>query len=409
MSKHDVVGVIIVHDGEKAVGMTLVERSYGWSWDKYVDAFGVKQVEGIDHPVVYIPEANAVWARRRPLSCLFQATKQLVANINGVQLDKDDEDFFDVHPLATESGVGLHHTVRVMQELIEPYNLKVSHIRIMPGIAPKGDLLQWVDVLGMNPLALGDNVTTNEEFAKITGMSLEEATARYHMEYSTEFMRPAVLCAVSGYDKGNTLGHAEYVGPRGKRPGKEPWLQVQVGREVQWAKPPVFGEVEDLAGKELSLWNSLGPNGKPMSDWPSKAYVSPHAHQRPDSLVGSKTVSAIIAPTGERFDCYVCQTRMPREARIGANCCSVCWYSLWKKFDCGECKQKLVKDGKPPTLRGLVRVRAVDGAGNLKPDSEWAIKVHCPHCHEINDLAANKGLKGPYAVVLAITGVKLVA
>lgn len=396
-----VLGVIIVHDGEKPTWMQLVEGTYTWSWDKFVDAYGVKQVEGIEHPVVYIPEANAVWSRKRPLSCLYQATKGLVANINGVQLDNDDADFFDSHPLAGVDGVGLYNTARVMQEIIDPYNLRISHIRIVPGTAIKGDLLQWIDVLGMNPLAIGDSATTNEEFSKITGMSLEEATARYRMEYSEELLKPCVMCATSGYAKGNILGHAEYVGPRGKRPGKEPWLQIQVASEAPWDRVPLFPPVEDIGGRELSLWNTLGPDGKPMSEWPNKTY----SHVR--EPVGS-TVHAVVGPVGEKFECYVCGTRSPKEARIGANLCTICWYQLWKKFDCGECKQKLTKDGRPPTLRGLVRVRSKDGAGNIKPDSDWAIKVHCPHCHEVNDLTADKSNRSVYAVVLAITGVRLV-
>src|SRR2546428_8571012 len=225
-------GAIAVHDGEKIVGAHFCKSSF--MWDDYVDAYGIKDQmdlgKGKTLPVVVIPLAHAVLKKAMPLSCLFTATKTLAQNMWGTTLDEDDRGFFEDHPLASESGVGISDTLRVVQEIVDPYNLRISRVHLMPGTPINGDLLQWVNVLGVNPLALGDMQTSNAMFAQMMGKSVEEMNKQYRMQYTEEKIRPAILCAHAPMradsKDGVNLGHAEYAGAGANRAATEPAMQV---------------------------------------------------------------------------------------------------------------------------------------------------------------------------------------
>src|SRR6266850_3992552 len=151
-------------------------------WKEFIEAYGEHTMDKLPWPVVFIPEEAARWVRTKPLSCLYTTTKRLLRNMWGLELDRDDETFFDEHPLATVAGVGLPNTLRVVQELIDPYNFRVSRVHLMPGTPIPGDLAQWVDVLGMNPIAIGDHATSNEMFAQLTGQDPAVVDKTYKME-----------------------------------------------------------------------------------------------------------------------------------------------------------------------------------------------------------------------------------
>lgn len=404
MSKEKVNGLICVEDNGKVVFThTMVDMPMAWGdWSK---AYGEKKLDGFEFPVIFVPKAHVKWRKAMPLSCLFQATKGLLSNVFGTTLDYDDARFFDEHPLATPSGVSLANTARLVQEIIEPYNLRVSRIQLAPGTGLPGDLANWVDILGMNPIALGDHATTNEMFAQLTGQDLAKVNMTYKMEYTEAPLRPCILCAVAPMSAssktGENLGHAEYVGARAKRQGYEPTLQIQVDRApyVHWYKSPVFPEVVGGA-LDIDIWQSYGPDGKTtISQYfhSQGTHVGFHMGSNRGSSQGDTFVRSIAGPS--HFDCYVCYEKKPVDQRVGANLCMGCWNSLWKRYNCAGCATVLYK----AQLVGLTNLKrnAEEGKG------AWLVRIRCPKCQELNELRVEPGTLA-YYVIKAITGVKVI-
>lgn len=410
-------GFIGLHDGEKVISRHAC--TYKYLWEDYEEAFGgVKEQVKIGDktfPCIWIPAANAMFKKAMPLPCLFNATKGLAQNLWGTSLDDDDRKFFEDHPLASESGVSLPDTLRVVQEIIEPYNLRVSRVHFMPGTPINGDLLQWLDVLGMNPVGLADMQTDNETFAKLVNLPLEQINAMYRMQYSEKPLRPCILCAVAPMRADSTtginLGHAEYVGPRAKREGHEPIMQVQIGRaeSTPWKQLPTFPAVPDVVPTELDLNQTIGPDGKKMYSYRRKSWnsynpssASTHgAHGGTNARVGAARQGPSLY-VGDRFECYVCNSHEERKHRVGANLCRKCWDYVWKQWSCGECTASL----KGCTLRGLT-----NPSGNT--DGDWKFLIDCPVCHEENTLTILRNSKSPkmqalYRVSAALRAVKVV-
>ena len=407
-------GAIALHDGEKVIGAYFCKNFV--MWGDYVDAYGIKAEmdlgEGKTLDMVWIPAGNAKFKKALPLSCLFNATKSLTQNMYGMCLDDDDRKFFEEHPLASESGVALPDTLRVVQEIIEPYDIRIARVHLMPGTPINGDLLQWTEVLGMNPIGFGDMQTSNDIFAQMVNLPLEEVNKLYRMQYTEEKIRPAILCAVAPMKEdsktGENLGHAEYVGFRAKREGYEPTMQVQLARkdQVQWLKEPSFPDVSAQAPTELDIYNSLGPDGKPMYAYKRK-YSGPLAGSSTHGASGlnarARELPQATGYVGDRFDCYVCGGREERKNRVGANLCMKCWHMNWRQWYCGTCESML----HGCVLRGL---RPVKGK-NL--DGDWLFVVDCPKCHDENELrvirnSSDRKMQAMYKVSAALRGVKVV-
>jgi hypothetical protein len=220
-----------------------------------------------------------------------------MAGVLGMGLDRFDGDYFNRHGLVRSEGVPEQDTFRVVQELIEPYGLKISRIRVSKGSHVRGDMLQWQNVLRVNPLGLSDQRLSNAEFAKVTGQPLRTVDKSFRFEYSDEAMRPAIMCSQEGQE------HAEYRGPRG--PGKCDDMQIRVDRDVVWYKQPVFKKVaakEDVQKVRLSTIEL--PNGKPL-------------------------ISA------ERGICTLCHTSVLYYK--AGTCCWACWIAFLKLWSCRQC------------------------------------------------------------------------
>lgn len=399
-----VLGLICVND---ATGKTIFSQTITSDrpsvWADFKDAYGAKTVEKFPWPIVFIPEENAAWTRAKPLSCLFQATKGLLRNMWGTDLDHDDQDFFDHHPLAGVDGVSLPNTLRVVQEIIDPYGFRISRVHLMPGTPIHGDLAQWADVLGLNPIALGDHATSNEMFANLTGQDPAVVDKTYNMEYTERKIRPCILCAVKPMSAtsttGENLGHAEYVGARAKRSGYEPTMQIRVdrGNFVHWFKEPAFPEVEDVGGVELSLWSCKAPDGTSMASWYNRKNQG-NFHQGSSKGITSDRGSTYLHLLGDgNFECYICFEKKNKDVRVGANLCKGCWNDLWKRFVCPTCEASMVHC----KLTGLKMLEH-----NVE-NGPWLLRVNCPKCGEPVELKVEKGSL-PYNIVQAIRAIKVV-
>ena len=282
----------------------------------------------------------------------------------------------------------------------------------MPGVPINGDLLQWVDVLGMNPIGLGDMQTDNATFAQMVNLPVEEVNKLYHFQYTDKPIRPAIFCAVAPMradsKTGENLGHAEYVGARAKREGYEPMLQVQLARDdqVHWHKDPVFPVVPPQTPSELDIWHTKGPDGKPMFSYKRKSF---YTNPSPASTGGASGVIPLHSHArtpgyvGDRFECYVCGGYEVRDNRCGANLCMKCWHQAWKQWACGVCEASL----------GGCTLRGMRPQQNKNLDGDWKFFVDCPKCHDENELvvirnSSDRKMQGMYRVSAALRGIKVV-
>lgn len=295
-------------------------------------------------PIYLLP---VKWARFRTgvkhsvQTCLYTSTEMLLQHTLGIKLDFTDSSWFKDHPLVGSGGVEESDTLRVVQELIDPYGLFVSRVVVTPGSLPSGDLQQWMKVLGVNPLALGSLAVSNAEFAEKSGMSLSEVDNLFRFEFANRLLRPSVACGeITKQDtefKGGSYasdglfsGHAGYAAPRSTRGGS---LQFQVSRQKHWLAEPVFPEVTAKEEKELDLWSCL------LSDDP-KDTIGARNSQRMQKARKNQTYHY---PTQDRqlggnVVCLGC-----RELRENSKdhfidpprrLCVICWVSLWEGYVC---------------------------------------------------------------------------
>lgn len=195
-----------------------------------------------------------------PMMCLYTAISEYCESLLGVKLNDDDKKFFKQHPLAEKDGIPFPDTLRVAQELIEPYGLRVSRVQTRPNFGVKGDLLQWRKVLGCNPLAYADRMTSNVEFAKKLGLEGKEDLSKYRFEYTDTALYPAICCGEisGGYESGATgysNGHAIYLPPRRRVSGAMLSFQIDHARNVPWKAAPEFPTLAAGEAKTVLCWD----------------------------------------------------------------------------------------------------------------------------------------------------------
>ena len=387
------LAIIEIMGKKKAVDfrVTLADRSQDYSVKKWLAIWKHAVVPDSDPPIIRIPRSHAVFTKATPSGCLFSAADDYMQAWFGRRLDtRSDKDFFNNHPLTTATGTPQEHTLRVLQELIEPYGLRISRVNMAPGHAPTGDLARWMSVLGANPLAMQDYQTTNEDFASKVGMEPAEADRQFRFTFTDGILRPCIFCDAATNKSGVYTGggHASYKGPRAHYEEGVLSLQIDWKEKVKWYVEPVFSDLTDKdVDVTLSLWDSLAPDGKrkmyqvPENEWQQEAEKGGwkwqdhrSAHQ---ALVRSSDFASQLHKAPIR-ECFICDSSVAE--RLGANLCRNCWGQFLDFYTCGECGL---------TLAGNVKFGALDGM--YRKGELWFLKVVCPWCSEKNDITCSPG------------------
>ena len=166
------LGTILGTDKNGKVKRRIVVTGYmKLSWDKLVNLYPKGEgKKGEPDPVIMMPLKHIMvkktkkW-RKTPLLCGLQATRDYLEAILGVKLSKEDKSFYEDHPLLEEDGLPTASTLRVVQEMVDPYGLRISRVRVQQGLHLTGDLKLWRKILGVNPMALTDKDSTNLDAA----------------------------------------------------------------------------------------------------------------------------------------------------------------------------------------------------------------------------------------------------
>lgn len=283
---------------------------------------------------------EVVFTKKGPMMCLYDAVKDYSESLLGVKLNDEDRQFFKTHPATQEDGVPFPDTLRVAQELIEPYGLRISRVQIQPNYRVNGDILQWRKVLGCNPLAYADRMTSNADFIKQLGLEGKEDPSKYRFEYTSQALWPAVACGImyggeSSGVTGSTGGHATYIPPRRRVSGALLSFQIARASDALWRAEPTFPEYPAEAEKkvlayDLDLWwrnhrdTKIIYGGKKSSNLP---------------VVGEKK---FLPATIGKPPCYMCN----RHASIRHHTytipgiCDDCWDHFCAKGNCEVCDGK---------------------------------------------------------------------
>lgn len=384
---------IIAEDGQ-----VLAEYpSYGLliDWQSMARKFETKDFDDKELgkiSVVYVPasmgyvteiDLNAK-PKKRPLMCTYDAVKNYCESLLGVKFAYEDSEFFESHPLVQEDGVPFPDTLRVVQELITPYNLRISRVRVAPNYGVPGDIKQWRKVLGINPMALADRVTTNAEFA--AKMDGKVDVSHFRFDHGSEALFPSVSCGVIGSVQGvtgSTGGHAVYVPPRRRATGALLSFQIARAEHAIWRVEPVFPDLATIvASKKLikaydtkawydkhehtsytvgAGWNKAKETAKAVT----KAITGPVVHPKiepPTISKGSELISAygytwnehgIVVTEDGAPACYRCRRAAAQRRHTFEipGLCDSCWLLVCLEINCTgkKCKKldKLVDQELP--------------------------------------------------------------
>lgn len=250
----------------------------------YLDSKDIEHITKLggtfnDHKLfIKIPAAEAKLVTAGASSvqkCVYNAADSFMEHILGRKMSFDDEAWFSGHPMVQSAGVPTYYIPTVVAGLVYPYDIMIDHIWVRKNTSLAQELMKWMDILGVNPMARQDFSTSNEEFFS---MFPEDVRKELAEQYRFEFVdslpkRPLIIgygmipssssvvtsAAQSSVD---AMGHAEYCPPR-KRPGNN-WhiaISLAYSSQVQYELPEEMRDYEPTYRVDLRQSHI---NGKPI-------------------------------------------------------------------------------------------------------------------------------------------------
>jgi hypothetical protein len=300
---------------------------------------GLKQVVIV--PDEYHQFENSVtFQKKTPLMCLYDAIADYCQSILGVKFTEEDRTFFKNHPATQEDGVPFPDTLRVAQELIAPYGLRVSRVQVQKNYGVKGDILQWRGVLNCNPLALGDRMTSNAEFYEKFKLDPTKVPPML-FEYANEALFPSISCGViyngqSTGVTGSTGGHAVYLPPRRRASGALLSFQIDRAEKVVWKKEPVFPASEGGAEATPKSCAVFDLDAWWKSDFREKKTVVSHIFPVRKETKPQEEAKGAPPSSVKKPPCFRCNRRdADRTHNHGyAGICDQCWDTFIHSVDC---------------------------------------------------------------------------
>src|SRR3990167_1505146 len=148
------IGTVVVMDKGREVARKSVEKWQEDLWKRLVEEYGARK------NVVRVPKAAVEMHTTSPAfsPCVFNAAQDYLSAVFGRKLDDSDRDWLSRHPKAQPQGVPRAYILTAIQQLLEPYGMGISRVRVPKGQwAAGGDDAVWMKALGVNPIAICDN------------------------------------------------------------------------------------------------------------------------------------------------------------------------------------------------------------------------------------------------------------
>ena len=312
------------------------------------------------HEILSVPADRCDFSYGEPAfnACVYSATQDYVSARWGRRLDDSDRRWLARHPLATDSGVPQEYTLTAIQQLVAPYGMKISRVRLRAGALVLGDqIMQWAMALGCNPMALADRRTSNAAAAALMGMDESAANALWRLEFSDTPLAGSIVgergwSNGTGVSVGSMGGHARYLAPRA---GAGDWfvsIQLEPEANVEYLVPPPDPEYVERKGTATLLVSKIvtmtgdliavrsGNSWRAWTDFrASTPETSTPAATRPEPLPVQPPVTP--SPTIVTFDCMLCGEHVIDRDRCYDNSdidvCIDCAEIAWRDIDCPEC------------------------------------------------------------------------
>jgi hypothetical protein len=332
----------------------------------------------VDH-VMRIPRDHCTFSYGEPKfnACVYTAANDYMQARWGRKLDDSDRRWLAAHPLSTDGGVPQEYTATCVDQLVTPYGMRVSRVRLRKGSLVLGDsIMAWIQALGCNPFALADRSTTNAEAAERMGISVEQANALWRVEFHDDPLPCSIVgergwTNSTGVSTGSFGGHARYLAPRGLGGDWFVSIQLDMDTQVQYLVEPPSPEYVPRKGDSTLLVSAVtGPDGKLIAEKVNYKWqpVGAVAAVLPATTMPATTPVSYAPVPKSRFDddkdfddaflrkgqevCLFCGNDGLRVADLipEADICFDCLEEAWETFSCPHCKDSFHKIGPPSPL-----------------------------------------------------------
>jgi len=199
-------------------------------------------------PTLIVHESEMEWREgfRQVSCCVLESTKTYLKNLFGITLGFEDDRWFQQNAMVTSDGVPENWAATIVHQLIEPYGLGVSKIRIWPSAlwSIYKERTSWTRALGANPLFLSDGQTTNREAVEKLAGGSDKVTKALEKEVwgfdcGTEPLFPGLLMYQTDKSRVGHNGACSYVGPRGSFSRDDFCMSLRIDRleNINYAGP----------------------------------------------------------------------------------------------------------------------------------------------------------------------------
>jgi hypothetical protein len=309
--------------------------------------------------------------------CTFDATDSYLSARWGRKLHHSDRSWLALHPLASDDGIPTEYTLICLQQLLEPYGMGISAVRMRRGtLAASKHVMQFATALGCNPLGLFDHQTSNAEAAEKFDVTPEKAKQLWRFEFADE---PLPGCTIvcergvtsqagsNGFTTGYAGGHARYLAPRDRFGNWVLSLQFAPLETISYDTPVILPEYVERKGEAtLDLGGVLQPDSDKkvavkVNGWykdPDEAAAAEEERTRtgvtfygyqsdaPTPTTPSTGQGKSDSPTPtpkepltQRVLCTLCNLMKPMfSMEKDSTCCIDCYTKAWDKYQCPECK-----------------------------------------------------------------------
>lgn len=367
--------VAVLHPDGAKEEYTIPSEGNGW--------FDIaKTVWPVTNDVIQIPVEHCDFTYDSPAfnACVYTATGDYLQARWGRRLDESDRRWLASHPLSTDGGVPQEYTATCVDQLVQPYGMRVSRVRLRRGSLVLGDsVMAWIQALGCNPFALADRSTSNAEAAERMGITLEQADALWRVEFHDDPL-PCSIVGERGWSSGNGVstgaggGHARYLAPRAHAGDWFISLQLDTASNVTHLVAPPNPEYVPrkgrpilqlalvtgpdklrIADKKNGVWCRIGEDNIPVIRVSSPVSNLPEQDEVPEQLLSDEGY------------CAMCSQPIEDNTSLGLDVCLPCLDDAWHDYNCPHCKAKFSVVGAPFPI-------AYD-----EDNYDW----ECPECRQI--------------------------
>lgn len=335
--------------------------------------------------IMRVPLEHCQFSYGEPVfnACVYTATNDYMQARWGRKLDDSDRRWLAAHPHSTDGGVPQEYTATCIDQLVQPYGMRVSRVRLRKGSLVLGDsIMGWIQALGCNPFAMADRVTTNAEAAERMGISREQADQLWRVEFHDDPL-PCSIVGERGWSNSSTVatgslgGHARYLAPRAR--AGDWFVSVQLDVTVtHLVTPPNPEYVPRKGSPTLLLGNITGPDKQLIAvrsgaTWavPGQSAVTP----APTTVVHTPDPHDVRELLLDTLACYGCGTECTDQELCGDSMvCLDCASEVWQGYSCPHCKETF----------GFNRTPTPTDA------TETAYQWSCPSCHDLILVDANE-------------------